>query len=226
MRVMGFPAGMFQTNCYVVALDDEQECVVIDPGQDALEPLKQVFAEHALSPVAVLLTHGHLDHTWSVQPLCDEFGIPAYIHPDDREMLARPSTGLGPQLSGFVADSDFTEPGTVKDLSDGDKLELAGIEFTIDHTPGHTRGSVVARTTVGGAGTVDGPRAIVFTGDTLFAGSVGRSDLPGGSHEQLLAAIADKLLPLEDDTVILPGHGGTSTIGRERAANPFLQDIR
>ncbi|AEF40274.1 MBL fold metallo-hydrolase [Hoyosella subflava] len=223
MRVMGFPAGMFQTNCYVVALDDRAECVVIDPGQEALEPLKQVFSQHSCEPVAVLLTHGHLDHTWTAQPLCDEYGIPAFIHPDDREMLATPSAGLGPQLSGFVQDSDFTEPGTVKDLTDGEKIELAGIEFAIDHTPGHTRGSVVARVQVE---TGEGPRQIAFTGDTLFAGSVGRSDLPGGSHEQLLASIADKLLPLGDDTMILPGHGDTSTIGRERAANPFLQDIR
>lgn len=223
MRVMGFPAGMFQTNCYVIALDDQPECVVIDPGQDALAPLKQLFGEHSFTPVAVLLTHGHLDHTWTAQPLCDEFGIPAYIHPDDREMLATPSAGLGPQLSGFVQDSDFTEPGTVKDLADGETIELAGIDFAIDHTPGHTRGSVVARTRVE---TEDGERTIVFTGDTLFAGSIGRSDLPGGNHAQLLSSIADRLLPLEDETVILPGHGGTSTIGRERAANPFLQDIR
>jgi hydroxyacylglutathione hydrolase len=219
VRVTGFPAGMFQTNCYILAQDDAAECVVIDPGQDAVEPLKKLLAKEGLAPVAVLLTHGHLDHIWSAQPVCDEFGIPAYIHPDDREMLSDPARGIGPGLSQFIAGIEFQEPGTVKDLADGDTLELGGIEFRVDHTPGHTRGSVVLTVPVE---TAEGPLDVAFTGDTLFAGSVGRTDLPGGSHEQLLASIASKLLPMPDSTVILPGHGETSTIGRERAANPFL----
>lgn len=222
MLVTGFPAGMFQTNCYLLAADGAAECVVVDPGQDAAGPLRTLMAEAGVSPAAVLLTHGHLDHTWSAQQVCDEFGIPAYIHPDDRHMLADPASGLGPSLGGVVAGMEFQEPGTVKDLRDGEVLELAGIEFRVDHTPGHTRGSVVLRVT---AQTAQGPVEVAFTGDTLFAGSVGRTDLPGGDHRAMLASIAGKLLPLPDSTVILPGHGESSTIGAERASNPFLAQI-
>lgn len=219
MLVTGFPAGMFQTNCYVLALEDSGECVVVDPGQDAEGPLRTLMAESGVTPAAVLLIHGHLDHIWSAQPLCDSFGIPAYVHPDDRHMLADPASGLGKSLGAFLAGMEFREPGTVKDLRDGDVLEVAGIEFHVDHTPGHTAGSVVLRTTVD---TADGDLLVALTGDTLFAGSVGRTDLPGGSHGQLLASIAGKLLPLPDSTVVLPGHGESTTIGRERRSNPFL----
>ncbi len=220
VRVMGFPAGMFQTNCYVIALDDNNECVVIDPGQDALPALRSVFDEHGLAPVAVVLTHGHLDHMWSAQPLCDEHGIPAYIHPEDRGMLSDPASGIGPQLSGFIEGMEFHEPGTVKDVLDGDVLELAGIELAFAHAPGHTRGSVIARTQVD---TADGPRDIVFSGDTLFAGGIGRSDLPGGDADQLIRSIKETLLVLDDGTTVLPGHGGATTVGHERATNPFLR---
>ncbi|GGC59429.1 MBL fold metallo-hydrolase [Hoyosella rhizosphaerae] len=220
MRVMGFPAGMFQTNCYLIAHDDRPECVVIDPGQDALPAVKQLLGEHGLEPVAVLLTHGHLDHMWTAQPLCDEFGIPLFIHPDDRPMLTDPASGIGPTLSGFIQGIEFVEPGTVKELNDGDVVELAGIEFVIDHTPGHTRGSVTLRTRVASD---DADRDIVFSGDTLFAGSIGRSDLPGGDADQLIKSIVDRLMPLADDTMILPGHGEVTTVGQERRSNPFLR---
>ncbi|WP_137724467.1 MBL fold metallo-hydrolase [Prescottella subtropica] len=219
MLVTGFPAGMFQTNCYILAHDDATECVVVDPGQDAAEPLAQFLDQQSLTPRAVLLTHGHLDHTWSVAPVCERYGIPAYIHPDDRYMLSDPGRGMGPGMKQIVGDTVFREPSEVIDLADGDEITLAGIDFVVDHTPGHTQGSVVLRTEIG---TDDGPLQIAFTGDTLFQGSIGRSDLPGGDHEQLLASIAAKLLVLGDDTAILPGHGGTSSIGQERATNPFL----
>lgn len=219
MLVTGFPAGMFQTNCYILAHDDATECVVVDPGQDAAEPLTQFLDERGLTPRAVLLTHGHLDHTWSVAPVCERYGIPAYIHPGDRYMLSDPGRGMGPGMKQIVGDAVFREPAEVIELADGDEFTVAGIAFTVDHTPGHTQGSVVLRTEIG---TDDGPLQIALTGDTLFQGSIGRSDLPGGDHEQLLASIAAKLLVLGDRTAILPGHGGTSSIGQERATNPFL----
>ncbi|SNS23599.1 MBL fold metallo-hydrolase [Rhodococcoides kyotonense] len=219
MLVTGFPAGMFQTNCYILAHDGASECVVVDPGQDAAEPLIEFLNSSSLTPVAVLLTHGHLDHTWSVAPVCDKFGIPAYIHDDDRFMLSDPLRGTGPTLAALLGDAEFHEPEAVELLVGGGTLELAGITFGVLHTPGHTQGSVVFTTEVD---TPDGTATIALTGDTLFAGSIGRTDLPGGNHEQLLTSIATTLLPLSDDTVILPGHGGQSSIGQERASNPFL----
>lgn len=222
MLVTGFAAGMFQTNCYILARGEGAECVIVDPGQDAMEPLRKVVADAGLTPVAVILTHGHLDHTWSVAPACAEYGIPAYIHPGDRYMLTDPGMGVGSAMSQVIGDLEFTEPETVIELAQGDVLKLAGIEFAVEHTPGHTQGSVVFRTTVE---TEQGPVDVALTGDTLFAGSIGRSDLPGGDHDQLIASIAARLLPLDDNTVILPGHGGQSSIGQERVSNPFLAGV-
>ncbi|MGW0175327.1 MBL fold metallo-hydrolase [Rhodococcus sp. NPDC003322] len=219
MLVTGFPAGAFQTNCYILAQDGASECLVVDPGQNAAEPLVEFLGKQSLTPAAVLLTHGHLDHTWSVSPVCEKFGIPAYIHPEDRYMLSDPLRGTGAALSAMIGDTEFREPSEVIELADGDVLDLAGITISVDHTPGHTQGSVVLRTT---ADTDQGPVPIALTGDTLFAGSIGRSDLPGGNHEQLLASIAAKLLVLDDATAVLPGHGGATSIGQERASNPFL----
>ncbi|MDG3011337.1 MBL fold metallo-hydrolase [Rhodococcus sp. D2-41] len=227
MLVTGFPAGMFQTNCYILALGEGEpgrrgECLVVDPGQDATGPLRELLDQMHLAPAAVLLTHGHLDHTWSVAPVCEEYGVPAYIHPEDRYMLTDPGRGIGPAMGSMIAGVEFREPETVIELAQGDELTLAGIDLVVDHTPGHTQGSVCLRTT---AATADGPVPIALTGDTLFAGSIGRSDLPGGDHEQLLESIAERLLPLPDQTVVLPGHGGNSTIGRERVTNPFLAGL-
>lgn len=223
MLVTGFPAGMFQTNCYVLALPNATECVVVDPGQDATEPLVEFLTQSKLTPTAVYLTHGHLDHVWSVKPVCDKYGVPAYIHPDDRYMLSDPGRGIGPTMKQFIDGIEFAEPDTVVELSDGDRLEHAGIEFDVVHTPGHTGGSVVFRTL---AHTENGPLDVALTGDTLFQGSIGRTDLPGGNHEQLLASIAEKLLPCADATVVLPGHGDSTTIGVERRSNPFLLDLQ
>ncbi|MBC2644000.1 MULTISPECIES: MBL fold metallo-hydrolase [unclassified Rhodococcus (in: high G+C Gram-positive bacteria)] len=219
MLVTGFPAGMFQTNCYILAQDDAQECVVVDPGQDAAEPLFEFLDQSNLTPTAVLLTHGHLDHVWNAYDVCEKFGIPAYIHPEDRYMLSDPGRGIGPTMKPFIEGMTFVEPSDVIALADGDVIEQAGMSFSVDHTPGHTQGSVIFRTRVD---TGNGPVEIALTGDTLFQGSIGRSDLPGGNHEQLLQSIADKLLILADDTAVLPGHGGSSTVGAERGSNPFL----
>ena len=219
MLVVGFPAGAFQTNCYVLAPAAGGPCVVVDPGQEAVDPLREALAKHRLSPVAVLLTHGHLDHTWSVQPVCDGDDVPAWIHPDDRYMLSDPLRGVGPQMAAMLGDLTFREPREVRELTDGAALDLAGISLQVAHAPGHTRGSVLFRTT---AETDEGEVGVVLAGDTLFAGSIGRSDLPGGDPETLLASIDAQLMGLPDDTVVLPGHGPTTTVGRERASNPFL----
>jgi glyoxylase-like metal-dependent hydrolase (beta-lactamase superfamily II) len=218
--VAGFPAGAFQTNCYVVAQAAGEACVVVDPGQDAVEPLEALLKEHRLTPVAVLLTHGHFDHTFSVAPVCDGHDVPAWIHPEDREMLADPMKGISAESAAFFGGRlELREPSDVRTLDDRSSLELAGLRLRVDHTPGHTPGSVVFTTE-----TEEGVE-VILAGDTLFAGSVGRTDLPGGSHQQLLNSVRDRLLVLDDSGVVLPGHGPTTTIGRERASNPFLQDL-
>jgi hydroxyacylglutathione hydrolase len=218
--VAGFPAGSFQTNCYVAATGPGEACVVVDPGQDAVEPLEALLAEHRLTPVAVLLTHGHFDHTFSVTPVCDGHDVPAWIHPDDRAMLTDPMKGLSMQAAAFFGGRiELREPREVRTLDDGGVLDLAGLTLRVDHTPGHTPGSVVFTTS-----TEEGVEVII-AGDTLFAGSIGRTDLPGGDHAQMLASLRDKLLVHDDSAVVLPGHGATTTIGRERHSNPFLQGL-
>ncbi|WP_367129964.1 MBL fold metallo-hydrolase [Saccharothrix sp. HUAS TT1] len=221
MLVIGFPVGALQANCFVLAAGAGEACVVVDPGQDAAEPIAEVLREHRLSPVAVLLTHGHFDHTFSVAPVCDGNDIPAWIHPDDRAMLADPLKGMSAhsRASFFGGDLELREPREVRELADGAELDLAGLKLTVDHTPGHTGGSVMFR-----AGTGEGGR-LVLSGDTLFAGSIGRTDLPGGNHREMLTSLRTKVLTLADDTVVLPGHGPTTTIGRERASNPFLREL-
>ncbi|WP_433608526.1 MBL fold metallo-hydrolase [Dactylosporangium sp. CA-139114] len=218
MLVAGFPAEAFGTNCFVVAPGPGEQCVVIDPGIGVTDRLDEVLAEHRLQPAAVLLTHGHLDHTFSVTPVCGARGITAYIHPDDAEMLADPTKGLSTDLTAlFGGRLTWTEPEDVAPLEDGLVLKIAGLELTVDHAPGHTRGSVMFR---GG----DGDDRLCFSGDVLFRDSIGRTDLPGGSMRQMMASLRDKVLTLPDETVVLPGHGPETTIGRERARNPYLRE--
>ncbi|MGH3171829.1 MAG: MBL fold metallo-hydrolase [Trebonia sp.] len=252
MLVTGFPAGSLAANCYVVAPEAGEECVIVDPGQDSQRGIEEIVARYRLKPIAVLLTHGHIDHVWSVAPVCGARGIPAYIHPDDRDLLSDPGKGLalgvGQQLFGGLT---FTEPDDVLELSDGAAIGLAGLTFTVTHAPGHTEGSVTFGTSAGGTSTfgtsaggtggLSAPgaegagsdagdhgrseEAVLFSGDMLFAGSIGRTDLPGGDHQKILLSL-ERALALPDDTVVLPGHGPTTTIGAERRANPFLTGLR
>lgn len=221
MRIVGFPAGMFQTNCYIVS-DDAGDCVIVDPGQDSEELVRRQVTEAGLRPRAVLLTHGHLDHIWNAQQVADHYRVPAYIHPDDREMLSEPAKALSLDLAAMLKGHTFVEPGEVVEVFDGDRLSFGTMTFDVDHVPGHSVGSVSFRTTVE---TEEGPREVVIGGDVLFQDGVGRSDLPGGDHEVLLQSIAKKFLVLDDETVVLPGHGPSTTIGRERRANPFLRGL-
>jgi hydroxyacylglutathione hydrolase len=144
--VAGFPAGAFAANCYIVAPAAGEECVIVDPGQDAGPGIEEVLAEHRLKPAAVLLTHGHLDHVWSVAPVCGAKDIPAYIHPADRALLSDPARGfplgVGQQLLGGLT---FSEPDDVRELADGATLNLVGLSIVVDHAPGHTAGSVTFR---------------------------------------------------------------------------------
>ena len=224
MLVTGFPAEAFGTNCYVVATGPGEQCLVVDPGIGVLDRLDEVLAQHRLHPAAVLLTHGHLDHTFSVAPVCGARGVTAYVHPADREMLADPAKGLSMDLTAmFGGRLPYAEPEDVAELTDGEALTLAGLEITVDHAPGHTGGSVLFR--LPGAGSSFDAEQVCLSGDVLFAGSIGRTDLPGGSIETMMTSLRHKILPLADDTVVLPGHGPATTIGRERASNPYLREL-
>jgi hydroxyacylglutathione hydrolase len=223
--IAGFPAGSFAANCYILAPAAGEECLIIDPGQDAEAGIEEIVAEHRLRPVAVLATHGHLDHVWSVAPVCGARNIPAAIHPADRALLTDPAKGFsllsGQRLFGGIT---FTEPDDVIELADGMRLDLAGISLVVDHAPGHTPGSVAFRLPVT---SLDGIAAagVLFSGDLLFAGSIGRTDLPGGDYQTILDSLARVCLPLADETVVLAGHGPQTTIGAERATNPFLTGL-
>jgi hydroxyacylglutathione hydrolase len=215
--IAGFPAGSFAANCYVVAPAEGEECVIVDPGQDAEAGIDEVLREYRLKPVAVALTHGHIDHVWSVAPVCGARDIPAYVHAADRDLLADPAKGfslaVGQQLLRGLT---FSEPDDVRELTDGAVLTLAGLDLIVDHAPGHTPGSVTFRLA---------DEQVMFSGDLLFAGSIGRTDLPGGDYETIMDSLARVCLSLPDETTVLPGHGTQTTIGRERTANPFLKEI-
>jgi glyoxylase-like metal-dependent hydrolase (beta-lactamase superfamily II) len=215
--VEGFPALVAGTNCWVIAPGPGEQCVIVDPGVGVGDQLAEVVERHRLHPVAVLLTHGHLDHTFSVVPVCQARDVPAYIHPADRGQLTDPWSALGlpkgAPLFG-VQGLTFAEPGDVRPLEDGAGVSLAGLDFTVLHAPGHTEGSVVF--------TVDDA---LVSGDVLFAGSIGRVDLPGGSMAAMLQSLREVILPMPDDRVVYPGHGPTTTIGRERMTNPYLLEL-
>lgn len=224
MFIAGFPAGPWGTNCYVVSTGAGNECVVIDPGKDAAAGVDQVVREHKLKPIAVLVTHGHVDHMWCVAPVAGTYDATAWIHPSDRHLLSDPMAGMSRESTQMMLGGDYqwAEPDDVKELADADELELAGLRFLVDHTPGHTEGSVTFRTPYAR----DDVSEVMFSGDLLFEGSIGRTDLPGGDHPTILRSLKEKVLTLPDDIVVLPGHGNQTSIGRERATNPFLLDLQ
>ena len=230
MLIAGFPAGPWGTNCYVVATGPGAECVVVDPGKDATQGIEQVVREHHLKPVSVLVTHGHVDHMWCVAPVAGTYDATAYIHPADRHLLANPMAGMSAETTAMMLGGkyEFAEPERVEELTDAQEIELAGVSFVVDHAPGHTPGSITFRTPYPSAGSgteVPDVSEVMFSGDLLFAGSIGRTDLPGGDHQAMLRSLRDKVLTLRDDVVVLPGHGEQTSIGRERATNPFLLDL-
>lgn len=222
MLIAGFPSPIWGTNCWVVASGDGEQCIVIDPGVQVVSWLDEFVAERRLHPVGVLLTHGHLDHTFSVVPVCQARDVPAYVHPADRGQLVDPWTSLGlrpgtpfPGLPSLT----FAEPEDVRPLTDGAQLPIAGLDLRVHHASGHTPGSVVF--TLPATDTAE----IMFSGDLLFAGSIGRVDLPGGSMSEMTHSLKSVVLPLDDATVVHPGHGPSTTVGRERRTNPYLMSV-
>lgn len=230
MLVLRIEAAAFATNCYVVAPEAGGECLIVDPGVGVEGQVAQTLAEHGLRPAAVLLTHGHFDHTYAVTPVCAGTAA-AYIHEGDRYRLQDPLTSTSPALVGmleqqFGTQATWQEPEDVLDLRDQQQLDLAGLSVQILHAPGHTEGSVLfslADVPSGAPAEVD---RTVLTGDVLFAGSIGRTDLPGGDHAAMQRTLREVALPLADSTLVLPGHGPASTMAHERASNPFLTALR
>lgn len=232
MLTIGFPAAVAGTNCYVLAPDSGQECLIVDPGVGVTAQLAEVLREHRLKPAAVLLTHGHFDHVYSVTPVCGSGGVAAYIHGEDRYRLRDPLSAVGPQLIAmleqqFGQQASWQEPSDVVDLVDGQVLALAGLDVSVRHAPGHTEGSVmfvVPNVPEDLAGEV-GVTSTVLSGDVLFAGSIGRTDLAGGDGAAMTRSLRDVVLALADDVLVLPGHGPATTMERERASNPYLQGL-
>ena len=224
MLIAGLPAGAWGTNCYLVAPAAGEECVIIDPGHQAAQGVEDALGKHRLKPVAVVLTHGHIDHLASVVPVCGAHDVPAWIHPDDRYMMSDPEKALGRSIGmPLMGELTVGEPDEVRELADGTKLELAGLELSVAHAPGHTKGSVTFRLPEAPDGTDIPP--VFFSGDLLFAGSIGRTDLPGGDMAEMLDSLARVCLPLDDSTVVLSGHGPQTTMGQERATNPYLRKV-
>lgn len=213
MLVSGFAAQMYATNCWVLATGEGSECIVIDPGMpDVSLELADLLAKHRLKPVATLLTHGHLDHTFSVVPICDGYGIPAYIHSEDRNLLIDPAAAVSPEFGATLAGMKFAEPHEVKELKSGEVFELVGLTIKAIHSPGHTRGSLMFLVN----------EETLVSGDVLFAGSIGRTDLPTGSSADMQKTLINKVLPLDDQIRVLPGHHQETRIGIERKSNPYL----
>ena len=196
---------------------------------DAMDSLHQVVAEANLTPQAVLITHGHFDHMWCAQDVAAEFGCPVWIHPADRHLLRDPMAAISGESAsmlraqfGLTDDVEFVEPAEVRDAVDGAEIEVDGVTFVVDHVPGHTPGTVFYRMDWTGPEPVS---QVMFSGDFLFNGSIGRTDLTGGDHDQMQDSLRDRILPLPDDIVVLPGHGAQTSIGRERQINPFLAPL-
>lgn len=208
---------MFATNCWIVAAAAGSECIIVDPGMtDIRAEVEMIIEQEGLKPVAALLTHGHLDHTFSIVPLADGYQIPTYIHSEDRRYVAEPAGILSPEFTSQIEGMDFKEPKELLNLKDGDTLEIAGISIRTIHAPGHTRGSLMFMLN----------DEILISGDVLFAGAIGRTDLPGGSSGDMRNTLLKKILPLSDDIRVLTGHGKETTIKAERKHNPYLRELQ
>ena len=205
-----FVVGMLQTNCYLLGDVETRSAVVIDPGGDARRLARRI-GELGLDLAAILNTHAHFDHIMEAWSLRDLMGGDIYLNPKDEPLLYDPMVGLGAVLR-----SANPEPKVKIDrsLQEGDVLNFGALRFEVLETPGHTPGHVSFHLPEAG---------VIFVGDTLFAGSIGRTDFPGGSYEQLIRSVSDRIFPLDGKTIVYPGHGPETTVDQERRTNPFFR---
>ena len=201
------------TNCIVLWADGQQACTVADPGMssdEGVQDLLDFLGNHNLTPDAIFLTHGHFDHVWGVEKLLQHFSVPVYMHPADKDILADGAS----VFKGMQSFKVFKHNIATTDIADGDILTSAGIDWKVIHTPGHTPGGVCYYSE---------ENSLLLSGDTLFAGSIGRTDLGGGDYDVLMQSIQQKLLSLPGNTDVIPGHGQPTSIAQEGMHNPFLQ---
>lgn len=198
LNIKTVPAGIYEANCYILVDEDTKDCVIIDAGGDA-DKIETAVESMSGKPKYVILTHGHFDHVGGVEEICSEYNIPFYISRADEEYMEKDSSVFG------------TLPKASVYIKEGDTIKLGSYEIKVIETPGHTKGGLCFF--------VDNK---VFTGDTLFQGSVGRTDFPGGDMNEIISSIKNKLLPLGDDVEVYPGHGPSSSIRFEKMRNPYL----
>ncbi len=206
LKINHYVVGPVQTNCYFAINEETNELLVIDPGASAKQ-LAERIRQEGCTPVAILLTHGHFDHATGAEELAQEFDIPIYIYEDDKATLEDPEMNVSYMMGRelvFHAD---------KFLKDEQEIDLAGFHIRVLHTPGHTPGGCCYYFPY---------EDVVFTGDSLFCGSIGRTDFKGGSSSQLVRAVKDKLMKLPDRTMVYPGHNDITSIEHERMYNPYL----
>ncbi|PAB60904.1 MBL fold metallo-hydrolase [Anaeromicrobium sediminis] len=206
MIIERIPAGIYATNCYILTCEETYECAIIDPAGSANDIFNYI-KENDFIPKYIILTHGHADHIGAVEELRSKFNLKVLIHKDDEYMLKNANYNLSAHMSGpnieFNSDETF---------EDGQTIKLGNLEVLLIHTPGHTKGSSCILV-----------ENMLFSGDTLFANSIGRTDLEGGSFEDIIKSIKEKLIILDENIKVLPGHGPASTIGIEKATNPFVK---
>ncbi|WP_455714272.1 MBL fold metallo-hydrolase [Anaerosporobacter sp.] len=209
MEILTCVVGPVSTNCYILINQGSKECIVVDPGNDA-QVLEAKIEKGGLTPVAILLTHGHFDHILAVKDIASKYAIPVYANKEEQELLLDDSMNLSLSFNGASFSFDASDY-----LQDGQEIMLAGFHIEAIATPGHTKGGMCFYFK---------EEKVLVTGDTLFRGTVGRTDLPTSNMGQIIHSVCETLKPVVDDAIVLPGHGESSTMGYERMSNPYLND--